>query len=269
MSPPVVKNETELATPEAAAEALLTDVCRVLNGLDYVIVGGWVPYLRSDHPSLVHPGTRDVDVLFKNDLPTLIEAVQRLRSDNFLISAKHRFQLLKAMRVGSERLVFNVDLMHPLEDGADLEMQHDIIELDIPDGSEADGKMRMKSICFSASDIIFTENLWGDIRLPCGTSIPLMDSAGLVISKCKSLANPKRERDSFDLYMTLTGLSGSATADTLTRLADKYTEVDVQLAALDGYLKSKSEKFDKNVAKYARRDLPISPAREVLDILKR
>jgi hypothetical protein len=255
-------------TPEAAAQALLVEACGLLEGLHFVVVGGWVPVLRARHATLRHPGTRDVDLLFEDDPTHIAEAVRRLRSGGFLLSAKHRFQLLKPMRVCGEDLIFNVDLMHPLERGERPELFRDIMDLGIPDLSEPDGMMKVKSICFSASTIIFGEKLWSSFAIPGASTVPLMEAAGLIVSKCTSVKNPKRERDAFDIYMTLTAEDGAETAAKVKALARKYAEVEEQTDRLGRFLGQEARIFDKNVAVYARGYAPEkSPAEAVKALL--
>src|SRR5262249_11315740 len=156
---------------------------------------------------------------FEDDPAPIARAVDQLRAGGFLLSAKHRFQLLKPLPVCGEELIFNVDLMHPLEAGERPELFRDIMDLGIPDQSEADGMMKMKSICFSASKIIFGEKLWSPFPIPGASALPLMDAAGLILSKCTSVENRKRGRDAFDIYMMLTAEDGDATAAKLKVLA--------------------------------------------------
>ena len=49
----------------SAAKALLVEVCHALNLLEvrYVVVGGWSSFLLNA-TEIVHPGTKDVDILF-------------------------------------------------------------------------------------------------------------------------------------------------------------------------------------------------------------
>jgi len=107
-----------------ANRGLLLDVCKNLNELqsNYVIVGGWVPYLRTVHETLRHPGTKDVDVLLNDDKQLLQLAVKSLLGAGYVLSAKHPFQLLRTLKVkegdGDREFVFNVDLMHPAEGAA-------------------------------------------------------------------------------------------------------------------------------------------------------
>lgn len=62
------------------------------KGVEYIIVGGWSPFLLNANP-IPHPGTKDVDVLFKSgtkqgELKSLIEDfIQK----EFIQSAKDTF----------------------------------------------------------------------------------------------------------------------------------------------------------------------------------
>ncbi len=103
---------------EAARLGLLGESVDIVASLSiqYVVVGGWAPYLRNSSP-IAHPGTYDVDVLFlKGRTPGyLADVVKAFICGGYLPSAKHRFQLLRELRVGATSLVFNVDLLHPSE----------------------------------------------------------------------------------------------------------------------------------------------------------
>lgn len=64
---------------DEAARALLVETCMLLNdeGVEYVIAGGWVPFLRGGAENgLRHPGTRDVDALFNDDRQTIRTAAE-------------------------------------------------------------------------------------------------------------------------------------------------------------------------------------------------
>ena len=100
-----------------ACKGLLVTTAEVLNtsGLRYVVAGGWVPILAEpEHPSLVHPGTRDVDVLMTDDPAAVEAAAKALLAARFRPSAKHEFQLLRDATVGARDFVFNIDLMRAL-----------------------------------------------------------------------------------------------------------------------------------------------------------
>lgn len=252
-------------------------MCSRLTKLNsnYVIVGGWVPYLRTVHSTLVHPGTRDVDVLLNDDRALLADAVQALMDAEYLPSAKHPFQLLRVLVVNGEELVFNVDLMHPSEGNKNPEMFEDIMELNIRQ-NYGSPRMMMKSIAFPSSSIVFDEHLWSDVPLNAafprggtGTrNIPLLDEAGCVLSKCDSVRRSKRERDAFDIYFILTGSRGSDTGAKLRSLANQYPDVQRQLNLLRDYVRDHRKTFEENVARFAEgRQLHNSPAEEVQRLL--
>ena len=50
-----------------ATRGLLIDACRTLAEADveFVVAGGWVPYLRGQNNSIQHPGTRDGGLTFQ------------------------------------------------------------------------------------------------------------------------------------------------------------------------------------------------------------
>ena len=117
-----------------ACKALLVTTAEVLNTttLQYVIAGGWVPILaESGHPSLSHPGTRDVDVLMTDDPAAVMAAANALLAARFRPSAKHEFQLLRDAKVGARDFVFNIDLMHPYEAQSTPETYCDIFDLGV------------------------------------------------------------------------------------------------------------------------------------------
>ncbi len=242
------------------ARALLVEACSVLNekGVEYVIAGGWVPVLRgSSDTTLHHPGTRDVDVLFNDDRETIRNAVQLLLASGFVLSAKHEFQLLKALQVGSREFVFNIDLMHPTEASTSPEMFQDIMDLGIDDNYD-ENSPKVKSICFPSSAIIFERNLWSMFKVAATDSdgkhfectIPLMDEAALILSKADSVKQAKRARDAFDIYFVLAGPKGETVASRLSQLSTSFAQVSDQLSLLRKFLNENSEKFDTNVSTY-------------------
>lgn len=90
---------------------------------EYIVIGGWCPYLRNTS-GIKHPGTLDVDVLFKDGYQegALARSINALRQKGFIASAKHGFQLLLEKQVGAERLIYNVDLLHPRMSDTDKDM---------------------------------------------------------------------------------------------------------------------------------------------------
>jgi hypothetical protein len=247
-----------------ASRGLLLDVCKRLNALhtNYVIVGGWVPYLRTKHETLQHPGTKDVDVLLNDDKKLLQLAVQALLDAGYLLSAKHPFQLLKTLKVregdGARNFVFNVDLMHPSEGAARPDMFAEILELNIAENYDPQ-KISVKSIIFPSSSIVFTEKMWSDFPLsasyPTGgegqADIPLLDEVGLLLSKCESATKKKRERDSYDIYYVLTAQNGAAVAAALRSASKRFPQVSDQLNLLkDFLLRDGGSRFESNVMRY-------------------
>ena len=195
------------------ATFLLGDTCRLLNEIEaeYVIVGGWTPYLLNK-TDIVHPGTRDVDILFKDayiegNIAHLIKAFLR---NGFVASAKHDFQLLRTLEFGSHSLVYNIDLLHPSESKKNFELFVDHFDLGIPTANGVpEGKM-VRSIVIPETDLIFdgmSEDYYleyrGVDRAKNQVRLPLMNHLGLLISKADSVTNVKRKRDSFDIYLIL------------------------------------------------------------------
>ncbi len=262
-----------------ACRGLLVDVCVHLNAIktNYVIAGGWVPYLRSVHPRFQHQGTKDVDVLLDDDRELLKPAVHALLNAGYLLSAKHSFQLLRILNVRDidggqvHELAFNVDLMHPAKARQTPEMFADIMEININQAYDP-GKVHVQSIVFPSSKIIFDERMWEEVELaatsPAGESntsnVPLLTPAAFILSKCDSVRNKKRERDAFDIYFVLTGQRGEETIRALRSFAEQFPQVDRQLGLLHAFLRERAGVFDENVARYTNDWMPReSPARVV------
>jgi hypothetical protein len=243
-----------------AARALLVEACTVLNErkVEYVIAGGWVPVLRggSDR-TLRHPGTRDVDVLFNDDRGAIRNAVEHLLASGLKPSAKHEFQLLKALPVGGREFLFNIDLMHPAEAVARPELFQDIMDFDIRSDYDPESP-KMKSICFKSSAIIFEQNLWSRLKVAAvdlggkeiECDVPLMDEAASILSKAESVKLDKRLRDAFDIYFLLAGPAGPTVAKRLKQLSTSFPQVSDQLSLLLKFLNDNSDKFDANVFAY-------------------
>lgn len=258
--------------------ALLTDA-----NVDYVVAGGWVPIiLGSPHPTLKHPGTRDVDVLLLDDETGPKAAADVLLRADFRPSAKHEFQLLRDARVaddkGGERtFVFNIDLMHPKESAQRSEMFADILDFGVKDDYDPSGSRHMKSIAFKSAMIVVEEKLFESAPVrgrnfdgrDTRVDVPLLNLPALVLSKCESASNAKRTRDAFDIYFALTGPNGAAAATELRRLAEGSPDVSAQLDKLRQLLRDEKRPFDLNVFKHTKPFAGIgsSPARTVMDLL--
>jgi hypothetical protein len=179
----------------------------------FAVVGGWSPFFLNNALSL-HPGSKDVDLLFDNATqPKSLENVVRAFLDRgYLLSAKHEFQLLRVAQVGAEQLVFNVDLLHPNESawGRSIGRFVDQIELPLPDSEFAKSRF-VKSITLPDSQFIFDYDRVAliplTISLPDGGTVkcelPIADESAILVTKSKSMAVPKRPRDILDIFMAV------------------------------------------------------------------
>lgn len=157
-------------------------------------------------------------------------------------------------------MVFNIDLMHPAEND-DAESFHDLFRLSLRDTDGPQGPSYVKSVPFKASGIVADgQHLsWLPVTavLPNGEtathSIPLLNNAMLVLSKCESCTKAKRSRDAFDIYFTLTEPGAADTIKTLAALVASNEEAKEEIFILKEALqKPKSfADFNKNVAKHA------------------
>ncbi len=247
-----------------AIKGLLIKTCAILDdaGTEWVIAGGWVPFLRIDHTQFKHPGTKDVDILFSDNPQSIENAVKQLLKAGYIPSAKHPFQLLKKLNVDNHQFVFNIDLMHPIEGQANPELFNDIIDLGVKEDYDPEKTVHVKSICFPSSLIVFEEKLWSSFPvkgiLPDGQEkeikIPLLNEPALILSKCESVSASKRQRDSFDIYFVLSGPNGQTTANTLKKMSKNFPQVCEQLKKLENFLTTKNDHFSSNVYQYAYPD---------------
>lgn len=103
-------------TEQDAAKGLLGEAVKIMfqSGIDFVVVGGWIPYLfyTSIYP---HPGSFDVDLLLNDETTTqkqMEEAVTRFINHGYLFSAKNKFQLHRILNVAGTNILFHVDFLH-------------------------------------------------------------------------------------------------------------------------------------------------------------
>jgi len=198
----------------AGAKGLLGDCVEILSqtNFEYVIVGGWSPLLLNSNP-IQHPGTHDVDLLFKDaeDTNKLEEVFKMFLSKGYMPSAKHNFQLLKILQINSQKFVYNVDILHTSHNDEKGHMFVDHFKLPIPLSSYGPETYMQMSIKAPNSDVIFTNKLYESVAenfiLFDGSSkkinLPLLNEAGLIITKSESLNNVKRKRDAFDIYLSI------------------------------------------------------------------
>ena len=265
----------------SASKGLLVDAMEILTKTDhkFVVVGGWCPYLRN-RTDLHHPGTKDVDILFSdaNVRGSLTSAIAALLDHGYLVSAKHDFQLLKELRVGDKAFVFNVDLLHPSETINNPEMMVDHFDLGVTEG-DLPGNKHVRSIVLPSSQLIF-EGFYSDFDVsstnPDGkqttVSVPLIDEAGLILSKCQSIKLKKRPRDSFDIYLILAQENSDATCEKLKQSASEVEPVRELLLELRGFLDceckdSEGKQFDYNMRNYPSLDSSDPPSDYVIEKL--
>ena len=198
---------------DRAVWGLLGEVCSLVNGLgmEYAVVGGWSPVLLNSSPT-GHPGTKDVDLLFSCGATTesLREVVETLLASGYLVSAKHPFQALRIIEVAGTRFVFNVDILHPTLQFTQPELFVDQLILPVR-VEEFDEKLfTMASIALPSAAFIFdghTVQVPLECDLPNGdeamVEIPVMDEAGLIVTKSSCVTLAKRPRDAFDIYLAV------------------------------------------------------------------
>lgn len=197
-----------------AMEFFLVETINFLNDLEleYVVVGGWSPYLLNSQESKIsHPGTHDIDVMFDDAVEEtqLKEVVTAFLEEDFFLSAKHDFQLLKPVIVGEKKFIFSVDLLHPSEELEQPEMFVDHLELEVTDtvkDLEEKQKKMVRSIAMPMAQLIFEHDLLCDKRVEAnddGAEVTLIDEAGLILTKIASWKSPKRPRDAFDIFLAL------------------------------------------------------------------
>lgn len=262
---------------DAAVRGLLLTTCGILNnaGTRYVVAGGWVPFLRGGDTELAHPGTRDVDVLFGGNLDEIGRAIRVLMTNGFKPSGKHEFQLLLPIQIMQSEFIFNVDLMHPLEQQRKPGLFADIFELGVDDAYDPTGRRWAKSIVFTGAEVVFNERLWSEVDVTgadahgtqVAVSVPLLDEVALVLSKASSVKNEKRTRDAFDIYYVLHGPRRNQIVSRLLELAKKYQPIKMQLNELIEWISEDPDKFDSNVDQFTAGRIS-DAAKQVVGLLK-
>ncbi|MBJ8104822.1 hypothetical protein JDS80_13400 [Bacillus cereus group sp. N8] len=195
-----------------AAKGLLGDVVRILNENEkkYIIMGGWSPFFLNN-PNEIHPGTKDVDILFEDGetINALRDIIGQFIKNGYLLSAKHDFQLLKVLKVNEVEMVFNVDLLHPSEtkQNPDLFVEHLDLEIPVYKGRH----QLVRSMVLPETNVLFKNEFFTEYNLLSQDSegmeneqsFKLMDEAGCILTKAKSVHLVKRPRDSFDIFLAI------------------------------------------------------------------
>lgn len=235
---------------EGALELLVTTASALAESGEnnYIIIGGWCPYLRNTS-AIQHPGTLDVDVLFKSGDRDgfLASPIRSLLNRGFAASAKHPFQLLIEKDVGNERLIYNVDILHPQMSESDKRMFVDHLELDVPVDDSGRRVKKMRSIVQRSSLVLFEENLFSKYTVS-NVEFNLVDFTGMFITKMDSCQKAKRERDSLDIYLGFK--SGLVDVEKLKAIRSKHEQIDKSYNRFLKFLVDSPAEFDSNVAEF-------------------
>ncbi|HEY9000470.1 MAG TPA: hypothetical protein VIM89_03905 [Mucilaginibacter sp.] len=183
------------------AKQLLIESIEMIDSAanDVIIVGGWGPYIRHQD---IHPGTKDVDLLFptfysKEDIAKILE---KFLENGFFLSAKHDFQLCRCYKIGNRSYIYNVDLLHPVFGKINKVDFVEIMDLDISvDGIKV---KKINTINIQYGDVMYDQKLYEECEFQ-GKKFNVLDASGIIISKIDSCNNRKRERDIFDIYLSL------------------------------------------------------------------
>ncbi|PMD91638.1 hypothetical protein BWI97_21220 [Siphonobacter sp. BAB-5405] len=245
---------------QTGALRLLYDTCSLLNELNvkYIIVGGWAPFLLNSKP-IEHPGTKDVDVLFDGayEKGKLKEVIDAFLENEFILSAKHDFQLFKLINVLGREFIYNIDLLHPLETTNPQNLYVEHIDLKIPANKYRRRNFMMKSIALPSSQILFDNDIFFNYNLKItaqdgielNQNVPLMGELGTLITKSSSVSVKKRYRDSLDIFLTisqstdLTALINSTNRLRKSSIMDYNTLYNIKQAFDDDLLWNNTLKF--------------------------
>lgn len=231
-----------------------------------MVIGGWCPVLRNKS-GVSHPGTLDVDILFKKSYQSgsLKRVIESFIDSGFMPSAKHPFQLLKTQEINGKNFVYNIDLLHPnMANNPDqIGMFVDHLELDVPINNSEEKLKKMMSIVLPNSEILFREKLFDEFTAS-GETFKLVSFDGMFITKMDSCQKQKRERDSFDIYLAF--LSEGIDTGKINNLAANDSRIQMSLDDFKRYLKKDSEAFNKNVQHFCK-SITDSPANYILNEL--
>src|SRR5690606_21527109 len=154
------------------------------------------PYLLNQTELFPHPGTKDVDVLFKSgtEKGELKEVIQAFLDSGFIQSAKHPFQLLKKYEIKGYDFMYNVDLLHPDDQENKPENYVDHIDFPIRESKYMRIDYSGKTIILPQSDLFFEDFSFVHTQTCQFSSgetkdiqFNLLDEAGLILSKTKSV----------------------------------------------------------------------------------
>ncbi|MCX6360243.1 MAG: hypothetical protein NT029_10565 [Armatimonadetes bacterium] len=154
--------------------------------------------------------------------------------------------------------MFNIDLLHPLEGKADLDLMVDHLDLHVRECAEREATLIVKSIALPESAFVFRGHIVQECvtgTLPAGGSqltlqVPLIDEVGVVVTKCECAKRPKRPRDAFDIYLALVqAVDPAAVLSGIAKLRRESQLVNASLVDFETFAAEPT--FDKNVGRFA------------------
>lgn len=243
-------------TIQDGALALLGETTEILNdkGVEYIIVGGWSPFLLNANP-FPHPGTKDVDILFKSGINKgeLKYIIEDFIKKGFIQSAKHPFQLLKAIEISELKFMFNIDLLHPDNQEKDPQMFVDHIDFPVKESHSMKIDYKGKTIILPKSDFFFNDFITKhkrEFELTDGRKkiieFNLLNEAGLILSKTKSAFNEKRTRDAYDVFLAIKqNRNYDATIEQLLNISKEHKEIFIAIEKM--YTPKKLQKLNDNI----------------------
>lgn len=243
-------------TIQDGAFALLGETTEILNenGVEYIIVGGWSPLLLNQNP-FPHPGTKDVDILFKSGTKKgeLESLIRNFLKNGFIQSAKHHFQLLKAIEINGLKFMFNIDLLHPDNQETEPQMFVDHIDFPVKESLTMRVDYKGKTIILPKSDFFFNDFITKhkhEFELTDGRKkiieFNLLNEAGLILSKTKSSFNEKRTRDAYDIFLAIKqNRNYNHTIEQLKNISKEHKEIFSAIKKM--YTPSKLQILDKNI----------------------
>jgi hypothetical protein len=248
---------------------LLRETCTILNKIDaeYIIVGGWTPFLLNTS-KYAHPGTKDVDVLFRDGYVkgSLRDVFSAFFDAGFSPSAKHPFQVLKPYKIGAQSFTFNVDILHPSESLKDPDLFVDHFDFGFRTLIGSDGNLHARSIVLPSADILFngfSDTIELSVYLNDGgppLKANLMNLIGLIATKSESFLNTKRQRDAFDLFLAYNqgDLDITSSLEALYASAGGASDVSKfvdMLHCFSNNILHEWHRFNSNVSKFAKVDV--------------
>jgi hypothetical protein len=198
----IPESDVNYPDEQQAALGLLGESVKILqqSGIDFVIIGGWIPFLFTPG-QYKHPGTVDVDVVFHGKLKR--EQVEMagglLEQAGYLPAAKNKFQHYRLLKTNSRPIAYHIDFLHRLyaQDQEDFMLVH--------------WNTDFQSFAGPGTDVIFlfnertTESF--QTTLPNGTTTTVKADFGsevaVLATKGRSMSSPKRFRDAFDIFLVV------------------------------------------------------------------